>query len=140
MQQELKLMKGNWVLIDGIKICLTTELIRQIELGYYSAKGIPLTSEILEKCPQFEMIEWYKPKDESRKGCRQYYTKLLHDRACLSFYFGEYIDNPNRLDKVTIGTPPHYSGSNYGNFPIKYLHDLQNLVSLLTNQELIINL
>ena len=91
--------------------------------------GIDLTPEILERC-DFELITW-------NGAIKQYYKSITENNNCtLSFVFGEYKDYPNRLDAVKIGAPPDASGSNYGKFKIKYLHQLQNLYFALTGVEL----
>lgn len=96
--------------------------------GYDQIQPIHLTPEILGKLEGFEMILW-------NGVFRQYYISITNSTV-LSLFFGEYIGFENRLDKVTFGTHPHYSGCTYGNLPVKYLHQLQNLYFALTGEEL----
>ena len=146
-EQELKLMKGNWVLLDNpthrpsetgkyAKILQIREndcSIQMIDDEYgintfgqlnEFLKPIPLTSEILEKCPQFECtaIKW---NDGSVSDVyimkNNYYIEFNSSGACFCLFLGQQ-GNPIFL-----------------NFA-EHLHTLQNLVSLLTNQELIVNL
>ena len=105
--------------------------IRNSLFGFTDIYGISLTEDVIKSCG-FELITW-------NGAVRQYFTEIKKCTA-LSFTFGQYRDNPDRLDKVTIGTMPDLSGSTYGNFDINSLHQLQNLYFSLTGTELSIDI
>lgn len=120
---------GNVVLaptltFDGVTM-MPTILSYFNEYDATLAQPIQLTPEILENCG-FDLIVW-------NGAVKQYFIHITKG-SVLSFVFGEYIDYPNRLDKVTISTAPDVSGSVFG--PVKYLHQLQNLYFALTGTEL----
>lgn len=103
------------------------------EYYYHNLDPIPLSPEVLEACG-FELITWNGVIKQFFKGITE------NNRCVLSFKFGEFRGFENRLDSVTIGTPPHESGSTFGRFNITHLHQLQNLYYSLTGSELQVNL
>ena len=120
---------GNWYNHNGEYCQVSPSTILEVwESPRKWVQPIHLTPEILGKSEGFEMILW-------NGVFRQYYFSITNNTV-LSLFFGEYIGFENRLDKVTFGTHPYYSGCTYGNFPVKYLHQLQNLYFALTGEEL----
>ena len=91
-------------------------------------KGIPITKEILDNSG-IESILW-------NGVVKQYYIMVAGEHCALSLTFGEMKGFPDRLDKAMIGAPPHTSGSVYGTFDIKYIHQLQNIYYSLKGEEL----
>jgi len=98
-----------------------------------NAKPIPLTEDILFKCPEIVKGKqgWYN---------YDYYTncELLSEKMCISyniiskrFAIFDTIDN----DTIDIISYPIYSAKE-----VEYLHDFQNKIFALTNQELNIEL
>lgn len=139
MIKASELRIGNWVndrasmpfQIDGTDIValMQCEIANKINLEY---NPIPLTEGWLTKLG-FEVIIW-------NGVMRQYYIYITSGKHCiLSFTYGEHIDFPDRLEKVTIGIAPHRSGSCYGNFKIEYVHQVQNIYFATKGEELIYN-
>jgi hypothetical protein len=82
---------------------------------YDEIEPIPLTPELLEKCG-FKQVAYKIPR-YTFKHINNYYCVCLHSYSSISFWINE--------EKVIA---------------INYLHQLQQLIRLLTKQELIINL
>ena len=114
---NLKLMQGNWVNTpDGAKqIQNFVESAIHVGYGkfygYTQLSGIPLTPQILEKCPQ---IVW--KKDRWRFEKFSYCSNIEIPNVIWIYYDGKLLRTA------------------------EYLHTLQQLVSLLCNTELIVNL
>ena len=113
--QELRI--GNWYnlknIVNGeISPYQFTNYADYLDFGYYG-EPIPLSQDILEKCG----FEW-------GKNINIYKLKIDEDELEYNWgQFGEFTWNGMFI-------PSHP----------KYLHQLQNLYSALTNKELVINL
>lgn len=124
--------EGKFEKVDALMLLDLSMAISSKNIGAFIYSPIPLSPEILGKA-RFKKYDWQDA----------YFIKTIFGDLYIHFYKGRIItrfvsvskDN-NGHKMVSLG----FIGNQKSTEEIKYLHQLQNLVKILTGSELTINL